>query len=96
MAHTGYYVPSPDDATHLLDGHEPVTRVRPAHQIMHEIRSHDREALSTGRSRFLYPQIDRAKMEKHGLYLVHNIPRGRFDYCGRLLVDGSRIAPLPT
>lgn len=69
MTDTGYFVPSPADATHLLDGHEPVTRVRPAHQLMHEIRFYDREALASGRSRSIYPQIDRAKMEKHGLYL---------------------------
>lgn len=96
MTDASYYVPSPDDATHLLDGHEPVTGVRPAHQIMHEIRSHDREAFASGRSRFFCPQIDRATMEEHGLYLVHNIPRDIYDFCGDLLVDGSRIAPLPT
>lgn len=96
MIDTSYYYPTAADATHLLDGHEPVARVQLAHQIMHEIRSRDRETLAIGRSILLYPQIDRAKLEKHGLYLVHNIPRNIHDFCGDLLVDGSRIAPLRT
>lgn len=92
---TGFYEPIAGDATHLLDGGESVTRVRIDHQATHEIRRHDRGRLERGQRPFIYPQIDRAKMEEHGLYLVHTIPRDQFGFCGSLLVTGDRLKPIP-
>ena len=93
---TGYCVPTLADATYVLDGHELVTRVRPALHIVHEIERYDRDAIASSRPIVLYPRVSRAAMRDHGLYLVHNIPRGRDDFNGELLVTGDRLAPLRT
>lgn len=91
---TGYIVPNADDATHLLDGREPVTRVQVAHQIMHDIERQDRSAIARGRAAFLYPQIDRKTMGAHRLYLAHTIPTGPDDFSGEVLVTGDRLTVL--
>lgn len=91
---TGYYEPTEAHATHLLDGREPVTRVRPALHITHAIEKHDDAALLGGYKHFLYPQINRVAMRTHGLYLAHNIPKHRDDFNGDLLVTGDRLAPM--
>lgn len=91
---SGYYTPTPADATHQLDDHEPVTNVRPAHQVEHEIERTDHDAIIHARPLVLYPQINRATMREHGLYLVHNIPTGQDDFNGDLIVSGNRLAPL--
>ena len=86
--------PTLTDATHLLDNREPVTHVRSARQIEREIERTDRDAIAQSRSTVLYPQIARATMRAHGLYLVHNIPAGKDDFSGDLLVTGNRLTPL--
>lgn len=69
--------------THLLDGHEPVTRPRRAD---HLLGASDLTPLP-------YPHIDRARARRHGLYLVHRAAQMDGDYHGDLLVTGDRISP---
>lgn len=89
---TGYIEPTLDQATHILDGVEPVTRTRPATEIWNEIEQSD--AISGERRKTLYPRIDRARAAEHGLFLVHTIPAHKDDFNGELLVTGDRLTEI--
>lgn len=77
------------DATHLLDGKEPVTDVRYAKNIVDAII--DNAADPAKHKAVLYPQIDREKLADHGLYLARTIPEQEGAYDGDLLVTGDRL-----